>query len=221
VGQVPLRGHVRVGGFLRPSTLDTDEYDNSQRIQDSELDYEALQIQYGLTDALYVALRRGMVSWVPDPDSPEHFDDGTAWGAGIGGAVPVYRADGDGVDCDIGWDFQYDRGRPDSITRRDGSVFDAEAEWWRTGIALYGGYQIFHGFAGLRFSQVDLTYTHDSARGRRRGGFQESEPWGGVIGGGVSWPNGFVLQGEVALGNISGYQLTLMYDFGLPEAWFR
>jgi len=220
VGQVPQRGHVRVGGFLRPMTLDTHEYDNRERMQDSELDYKALQIQYGVTDALYVAVRRGAVSWRPNPDSPEQFDDGAAWGAGIGGAVPVYRAAADELALDIGWDFHYDRGQPDDIVRPGGS-FEADVEWWRAGVALYGGYGMFHGFAGLRYSQVDLTYTHGSARGRRRGGFQEADPWGGVIGGGVFWPNGFVLQAEIALGNTSGYEVALMYDFGLPEAWFQ
>lgn len=220
-GQVPSRGHVRIGGLLQAATQDTFEYDNRDLIKDSEHDYHALQIQYGVTDAFYVSLRRGTASWKPNPDSVETFDDGVVWGGGIGVMVPLYQAPRDAITVDVGWDFHYDSERFDAMESRTGTRFDGEATWWQTGITFYGGYQIYHAFAGLRYSQLDLTYTHDSARGRRRGGIQEHDPWGGIIGGGVCWPNGVVLQTEVFVGNRSGYALALMYDFALPEEWLR
>jgi len=221
VGWSPQQGHLRLGGFLHPVALDVDEYDNRIRVKDSDLDYEGLEIQYGLTEALHMSIRYGLVSWRPDSEAPERFDNGIAWGIGLGGTVPVRRADHAGIDCDLGWAIAYDRGQPDAVTRLDGAVFDAELEWWHADLLLAGGYDQFYGFAGLRYTQMDLTYTHDSSRGRRRGGFQEADPWGGVVGGGIVWQNGVVLQGEVPLGNIDGYKLALMVDIGLPEGWFK
>jgi hypothetical protein len=221
VGQVPQKGHVRAGIFLRSTTLDVYEYDNQDVIEESDIDYNAMQLQYGVSDAFAVSLRYGMVSWRPNPRSSENFEDGTAWGLGISGAIPVYRPRTDGVAFDVGWDFQYDDVSFDSIVRWDGAPFGAEADWWRAEIGVHGAYQIYRGFVGLRYSEFDLRYTHPGERGLRRGGFQEDSPWGGVIGAGVFWPNGILLQTELMVGDVSGYEFAILYDVSLPEGWLR
>jgi hypothetical protein len=215
----PAAGHLRVGAQVRGLELDAYEYDNREIVDNNGLDQENLLLEYGVTDYLFVAFRFGTIGWDPAADGGRRFGEGTGWGIGIGGAVPLYAPTHSDVSIAAAWDFHYDQAVPDDMHRTAGDVFEGEVEWWQTSGAAHCTWRNLCGFAGARYTQVDLTYTHDSRAGTRRGGFEEDEPLGFFVGGGATFFDAFVLRGEYQFAGVEAYALT--FAVNLPLGGYR
>ena len=211
----PAAGHLRIGAQVRGLELDAYEYDNREIAENTALEQENLILEYGLTDSLFVALRFGTISWDPDADDGRNFDEGTGWGFGVGGAVPVYAPADSDFSVAIGWDFFYDHAEPDPLNRANGDVIYGDVEWWQTSLAGHCTWRNLCGYLGTRYTQVDLTYTHDSRAGIRRGGFQEDEPVNFFAGAGATFFDAIVLRGEWQFTDIEVYEVSLYYNLPL------
>ncbi len=209
----PVQGALRVGGQSRSTTLDVYEYDNQELLKDHVLDENVFSLEYGLTDAVFISARVGSMSW--DQGLRGEFEAGSAWGIGLGAELPVYDFPDSDFSISAGLDFFYDHASPDPIEPAVGDPFEAEVEWWETsGSAICSWRDMVFGFSGLRYTQVDLTYTHDSNRGTRRGGFQEDSPLSFFVGAGVFWKN-FVAQAQWQLFGNEGYEFGVYYNLEL------
>jgi len=195
---------------VRYSTEDRDvyEYDNKENFE-STLRSRFVQLAYGLAPHVCVEGRLGQMYW--DPQDPHHgvFDYGFAWGLGLRASFPILPSHG----ISLGWSLAYNHADPDDRTRDDRLVFSGEIEEWQTSADIEKTWKDLMIYTGVRYSQVDLVYRHDSAYGERQGGFEEDNAFGVFFGSEYRFHQKLGLSAEVRLADVTGTTLALSYFF--------
>ncbi len=150
------------------------EYDDQAYGIVVDLDQQCAGISYGLTDNACVDLRVGEAKVdIYGPESPDdpgiRFGWGSFWGIGIRSKINLDR----GFLFGVG--FQYNRYHP-GVAYRSGMEFESEPWEWHLSFdvnkEIKGGLGLY---AGIRYSDIKIPYSHPSHFGTRKGGFEAED----------------------------------------------
>jgi len=211
----PKKGRFSASFITSRSKFDVYEYDNRATSSDNELDEQFLQFSYGLTDYLGASARIGRMGWDPNSPNGGKYDSGSAWGIGVHTSVPLPHPNPD-LALRLGWVFSYNRGTPDNRTRNTGDIFKGEIKEWLTAVDLSCAWNRILGYGGIRYSQVDLIYTHDAHDGVRRGGNEEEDPINLFLGARIRILEDLFFRLEWDFVGVSGLNAALTYEFDNP-----
>ncbi len=208
----PSAGDVAIRAYQGDSEIEIYEYDN-RGAGDSELSERFVELGYGITDYFTIMGRIGEMEWDPLSSNGGIYEYGSAWGLGANLGIPVWA--NDQVSTFVEWGASYNKGDPGSRRRRGGDIFEGEIEWWQTSIGGVCRWMIVDAYAGLRYSQVDLVYTHGSSEGIRRGGLEEDSPVNSFVGLRVNIWNGLAAYIEKQSGSVEGTFYGISYNLPL------
>ncbi|RKX31238.1 MAG: hypothetical protein DRP22_04055 [Verrucomicrobia bacterium] len=209
------QNHPAVSVRYTLENRDVYEYDN-RGSGEADLEGRFLAVSVPVGHGIALEGEVGQESWDPHSKHGLDYDAGTAWGVGATALLPLTaRQPGQSVFQRIflGWAVRYRRAEPDSDFRRDvRQKFDPEVEEWQVSCGLVSRYRAGSVGLGLRYSQVDLAYSHPERDRKREGGFEEDEPWGLFLEGELRAGQAFVC-GEFRFLDVSGGTVALGWRF--------
>ena len=212
-GTLPQAHHVSVRAVTGSSDLEIYEYDNRGE-GTSAVSERFIELGYGLTDNLAVMARYGSMEWDPEARSGGIYPHGPSWGVGAHLSLPLWF--NDQVDLSAEWAISYTYGDPGDRRRGSGDIFAGEVEWWQSCLAGVCQWRCVQGYAGVRYSQVDLVYTHDSNEGIRRGGYEEESPINFFGGARVTLHEHVSAFIELQRGSVEGTFYGIAFSIPLP-----
>ena len=219
-------GRLRVDFRIDTSTRAVEEHDDSyDQSLGTDTEGDAVQLQllprigYEVLSGTHVFAGIGLLSvetksFGSDRYEYEH-DLGPAWTVGLQQQLGNWREHA------LSFDFLFDftAGSPGSwhtILQGQDIVFDADVEQWRIALRAFKRWEDADCFAGLQYSDLQITYEHPSIRvpdAKRMGGFDATSHYGVLIGAQYPLTETLSVEGTVHLIDSTGLDIQLIYLF--------
>ncbi|HIE10678.1 MAG TPA: hypothetical protein EYP62_03630 [Kiritimatiellae bacterium] len=175
------QNHPAVAVRFTSESRDVYEYDNREA-GEADLQGRFVAISVPVGQAVALEAEVGQEAWDPHSEHGLDYGWGTAWGVGAAAVLPLPAGEWGRAafpSLFLGWAVRYRRAEPDKDYRRDlQQYFSPEVDEWQISCELVGRLRTASLGLGIRYSQVDLVYSHEGAYGRREGGLEEDHPWG-------------------------------------------